>query len=203
MVSRRLEGLVADFSSCFNNGNASSQPTFAQYLKDHRDPKYAVWQINVYPTTTYAVQVLTTLIYAWTSDSLFRGARWPPIIFGASVNIVVYASLAAWNIPTGWRWACYILSGAGGGLSGLCMAWVHEICSDDNEERALVIASMNEMAYVLQAWLPLIVWQQVDAPKYHKGFITVTCLSILMILTTFVIRLLHQRQNPRRLAGTL
>ena len=83
------------------------------------------------------------------------------------------------------------------------MAWAHEICSDDNEERALVIASMNEMAYVLQAWLPLIVWQQVDAPKYHKGFITVTCLSILMILTTFVIRSLHQRQNPRRLAGTL
>jgi MFS transporter, ACS family, pantothenate transporter len=77
------------------------------------------------------------------------------------------------------------------------MAWAHEICADDNEERAIVIATMNEMAYVLQAWLPLIVWQQVDAPQYQKGFITVACLSLLLIITAFVIRVLHHREIRR------
>lgn len=67
---------------CFNNGNSGAAPVFAQYLKDSKSPKYAIWQINVYPTTTYAVQVVTTLIFAWTSDSIFKGARWPPIVFG-------------------------------------------------------------------------------------------------------------------------
>ena len=38
------------------------------------------------------------------------------------MNIICYVSLAIWNIPTGWKWACYILSGAGHGLSGLLMA---------------------------------------------------------------------------------
>lgn len=76
-------------------------------------------------------------------------------------------------------------------------SWAHEICADDNEERALVIGSMNEMAYVLQAWLPLIVWQQVDAPQYRKGFITATCLSVLLIIVTFTLRFLHKREALR------
>ena len=54
---------------------------------------------------------------------------------------------------------------------------------------------MNEMAYVVQAWLPLIVWQQIDAPRYRKGFITVACLSLAMVINAFVIRLLHKRQK--------
>nr|XP_001396404.2 pantothenate transporter [Aspergillus niger CBS 513.88] len=168
----------------FNNGAAGSQPVFQQYLKDSTNPKYSVGQINAYPTTTNAVQVVTTLIYAWTSDTILQGRRWPCIIIGACINIICYVSLAIWNIPTGWKWTCYILAGAGYGLSGLCMAWAHEICTDDNEERALVVGSMNEMAYVFQAWLPLVVWQQVDAPQYRKGFITVTIMSVILIIST-------------------
>jgi hypothetical protein len=54
---------------------------------------------------------------------------------------------------------------------------------------------MNEMAYVFQAWLPLVVWQQVDAPQYRKGFIAVTILSVLLIGMTFVVRFLHQKER--------
>ncbi|EYE99600.1 putative MFS transporter Liz1/Seo1 [Aspergillus ruber CBS 135680] len=177
----------------FNNAAASSQPVFQQYLKASKDPVYEVWQINAYPTTTNAVQVVTTLIYAWTSDTILKGRRWPPIIFGAIINIICYVSLAIWDIPTGWHWACYILAGSGYGLSGLLMAWTHEICSEDNEERALVIGSMNEMAYVFQAWLPQVVWQQVDGPQYTKGFITSSILSGILIITTVGIRGLEKK----------
>lgn len=109
-----------------------------------------------------------------------------------------YVSLAIWDIPIKWKWACYILSGFGGGLSGLCFAWAHEICTHDNEERAIVVATMNEMAYVIQAWLPLIVWKQVEAPRYHKGFITVACLSVMLIITAIATRVLHARELAQR-----
>lgn len=79
--------------------------------------------------------------------------------------------------------------------------WAHEICTADNEERAIVTATMNEMAYVLQAWLPLIVWQQVDAPRYHKGYITVSFISALLIATAFVTRYLHNREIRQRWAN--
>ncbi|KAJ6133818.1 hypothetical protein N7523_000140 [Penicillium sp. IBT 18751x] len=187
----------------FNNGAAGAQPVFQQFLKASKEPKYSVSQINAYPTTTYAVQVVTTLAYAWSSDSFLNGKRWPPIIFGAMVNIISYVSLAVWDIPIGWKWTCYIICGSGFGLSGLLMAWAHEICSEDNEERSLVIGSMNEMAYVLQAWLPLIVWQQVDAPEYRKGFITVSCLSVSLILGTLVVRKLHLKEKRQKRNGAI
>jgi hypothetical protein len=114
------------------------------------------------------------------------------------MNIICSTSLAIWDIPIKWKWACYILSGFGGGLSGLCFAWAHEICTHDNEERAIVVAAMNEMAYVLQAWLPLLVWKQVEAPQYRKGFITVTFLSAALIATALTIRLLHAREVAKR-----
>ncbi|KAF2025487.1 MFS general substrate transporter [Setomelanomma holmii] len=182
----------------FNNGSSIGQPVFQQYLKLSKHPKYTVSQINTYPTTTSAVQVVTTLLYAWTSDGILKGARWPPIVFGGCMNIICSVSLAIWDIPVRWKWVCYILSGFGGGLSGLCFAWAHEICTHDNEERAIVVASMNEMAYVMQAWLPLLVWQQIDAPNYRKGFITVTFLSAALIVTAVTIRILHAREVSAR-----
>jgi MFS transporter, ACS family, pantothenate transporter len=190
---------LATLYMTFNNaGSGVSQPTFAQYLKASKHPKYTVSQINTYPTTTYAVQIVSTLAYAWTSDSIFRGARWPPILFGGVVSIIAYSSLAVWSIPVAWHWACYIIAGCGGGLSGLCMAWAHEICSDDNEERAIVVGTMNELAYVFQAWLPLVVWQQVDAPEYHRGFVTSACLAAAMIVTALTIRVLWKRELAKK-----
>jgi hypothetical protein len=53
---------------------------------------------------------------------------------------------------------------------------------------------MNEMAYVFQAWLPLLVWQQVDAPQYQKGFITISFLSFALIVTAFVTKYLWKRE---------
>ncbi|KKA22969.1 hypothetical protein T310_3021 [Rasamsonia emersonii CBS 393.64] len=184
--------------TCFNNGAAGSQPVFQQYLKDSTNPKYSVGQINTYPTLTSVVQIVTTLAYAWLSDTVLGGRRWPPLVFGGVMNIICYVSLAVWDIPVGWKWTCFILAGAGYGLSGLIMAWSHEICADDNEERAITVGSMNEIAYVFQAWLPLIVWQQIDAPQYRKGYITVTCLSVLLIITAFVVRYLDNREKAQK-----
>jgi hypothetical protein len=57
---------------------------------------------------------------------------------------------------------------------------------------------MNEMAYVFQAWLPQVVWRQVEAPKYRKGFITVTALSVILIIATFVTVGLDNRERDDR-----
>jgi hypothetical protein len=57
---------------------------------------------------------------------------------------------------------------------------------------------MNEMAYVFQAWLPLLVWQQVDGPEYQKGFITVSCISFALIATTFVVRHLDLKEKSKK-----
>ncbi|KAI1266542.1 MFS general substrate transporter [Xylariaceae sp. FL1019] len=184
----------------FNNGtNYGGQPAFALWLKSEG---YGINPVNTYPTIATAIQILFTYIYAWTSDSVFRGARWPPMIFAGAVNILTNTSLAVWKIPDRLKWASYILGSISGGISGLTFAWAHEICSDDNEERALVTASMNQFAYVVQAWLPLIVWQTVDAPQYRKGFITMIFIAVGLIVTALAIRVLHHRELARKKSHT-
>lgn len=180
----------------FNNGNAyGSQPVFAIWLKLKG---YSTVHVNTYPTITQGVQVITTYIYAWTSDSIFRGARWPGIVYSGTNNFVINVSMAIWAIPDGWKWACFILQGFGGGISGLIMAWAHEICSDDNEERALVIGTMNEMAYVFQAWLPNVIWLETDAPSFHKGFMTMIFVALALIATAFVVRHLDKKEQAKK-----
>ncbi|KAJ0162106.1 Pantothenate transporter liz1 [Colletotrichum tanaceti] len=176
----------------FNNGNGGiSQPAFPLWLKAEG---YGVREVNIYPTIAEVVAIVTTLVYAWTSDTVFRGARWPAMVFSGVVKIVAYVPLTIWDVPAGLKWACFILCGFGGGISGLTFAWAHEICSDDNEERALVTGAMNQMAYVFQAWLPLIIWQQVEAPAYPKGYPSMIALSVALIVIAFVIRFLHKRE---------
>lgn len=106
----------------FNNGGTGSVPVFAQFLKASKNPVYTVAQINVYPTCTNAVAIASTLLYAWTSDGLFNGRRWPAVVFGASMNVFCCTALAIWHIPEGLRWFSYIASGTGYGLSGLLFA---------------------------------------------------------------------------------
>ncbi|KAL2846993.1 major facilitator superfamily domain-containing protein [Aspergillus pseudodeflectus] len=177
-----------------------SQPVFQQY--------YSVPNINLYPSGTYAVQVITTLAYAWLSDSLFRGRRWPPILCGGLVDLACAVPLAIWNISAGGKWTCYILWGAGYGLSGLCLAWAQEICSDDNEERALVVATMNTMSHVFQAWLPQLVWQQVDAPKYRSGFICcaamavgLLCMGTVTKVRSWLMVLIGRQEMPTKVSS--
>ena len=89
-------GTSPDTCSFFNNGAAGAAPVFAQFLKDSKHPKYSVAQINDYPTTTYAVQIVTTLAYAWASDSVLNGDRLAPIVFGGvSVELDSLLEVAA------------------------------------------------------------------------------------------------------------
>jgi ACS family pantothenate transporter-like MFS transporter len=59
---------------------------------------------------------------------------------------------------------------------------------------------MNEVAYLIQIWLPLIIWQQVSAPRYHKGFVTAACLSLALIGVCFLVRSLHNKELARKRA---
>lgn len=111
---------------------------------------------------------------------------------GGSGRATTYAAVDTGYLDSSWRKTLHVHLDFANDDS-----WAHEICNDDNEERAIVIASMNEMAYVLQAWLPLIVWQQIEAPQYRKGFITSSCLSTLLIITAFTVRYLFKKELQR------
>ncbi|KAK0646728.1 putative MFS transporter Liz1/Seo1 [Cercophora newfieldiana] len=184
---------LLSFYYIFISGTGGT-PIFPQYLKLHKNPTYTVQQINLYPTGVFAVQAVSAVAYAWISDTMLNGRRWPILLFGATLNLITWVSLAAWYIPEGWKWTCYYLAGQHVGLSGIAFTWANEICTDDTEERAIVLATMNTAVGVVTAWLPLLVWQQVEAPQYRKGFITASSLGAICLVLIPIIKVLQDKE---------
>ncbi|PMD29846.1 MFS general substrate transporter [Hyaloscypha variabilis F] len=176
----------------------TAQPIFQLFLQSSTHPKYSIRQVNNYPTLANGFSIITTLAYAWISDGFLNGRRWPVLLWAIIVNFITFTSLAIWNIPLGWKWACYIISGQVVTISPLSMAWGNEIVNDDEEERALVVAAMNDSAYIVGIWLILIIWDTTDAPRYQKGFITASVFSVFAAVLTFLVRYLHQRDLRRK-----
>ncbi|KFZ24076.1 hypothetical protein V502_01452 [Pseudogymnoascus sp. VKM F-4520 (FW-2644)] len=194
-TSWHIYALTLTYTFWVNSVVGSAAPAFTLFLKASG---YSVGLINVYGTLPFAVQAGVELIYAWSSDTILKGRRWPPIIFGSVVSIIAAGSLAVWDISSGWKWACFLFGGVGGAAGGLFFAWANEITSADNEERAIVIGTMNQFGNTVSAWLPLIVFQQVESPRYYKGWVTLTVINSSLIISTLVTWQLQKREDAKR-----
>jgi len=186
----------------FNNGGgpATSMIFWLQSFNTPTKTVYTVGQINVYPLGINVVQVVSTLIWAWWSDAI--GMRWPPMIVSGIWSIIVYVLLAATPLYTNIarRWTLYYMTSITAGLSGLILAWANELTGYDSEKRSFVVASCNMWAYVMQAWLPIVIFPQVEQPRVLKGNIASACINFSMmsfaLLTYFL-----QRRDERRAAA--
>ncbi|EIW57174.1 MFS general substrate transporter [Trametes versicolor FP-101664 SS1] len=182
----------------FNNGGGAAN-SMIFWLKSFNTRAghqvYTVGQINTYPLGIQATQVVTTLIYAWWSDIV--GARWPPMIFAGTWSMITCIVLAATPLYTHItrRWVFYYFTGCNGGLSGLILAWANELNGHDNEKRSFVVASCNMFAYVMQAWLPIVIFPQVEQPRVFKGNVATACINFSMMVFAMATYWLSRRDQ--------
>ena len=85
-------------------------------------------------------------------------------------------------------------------LTSSLYSWAHEVCTADNEERAVVTGSMNQMAYMFQIWVPLVAWKQTKQPRYTAGFGLVTILNVALIGITVTCMTLMKRQRRQKIS---
>lgn len=57
---------------------------------------------------------------------------------------------------------------------------------------------MNQFGNTVSAWLPLIVFQQIDSPRYYKGWVTLTAINSALIISTLVTWQLQKREDEKR-----
>ncbi|KAL4948204.1 major facilitator superfamily domain-containing protein [Aspergillus filifer] len=113
-----------------------------------------------------------------------------------------------------WKWcafvigyvvSCVVLWGFLSDYTGSRFAWIliplaiyqHEICADDNEQRAVVISSMNGFQYAVAAWLPIVIFPQTMAPSFQYGLPATFGLVIAAIISVIVIQLFVMRDERR------
>ncbi|WVF67013.1 hypothetical protein IAT40_001756 [Kwoniella sp. CBS 6097] len=162
---------------------------------------YTVEQINQLPLPQTAIFVVVAASFAWLSDGAFRGRRWPFIYIGAVYSIIIAAIFIKLplykNINA--TMALYWISTAGQGAGPLILTFINEMCYNDTEKRALLVAAANDFAYVVQAIVPNFVWKTTEFPKARKGWIYSLSLNIALIAWISIILYLRRRDQRKAL----
>ncbi|KAI0306958.1 major facilitator superfamily domain-containing protein [Multifurca ochricompacta] len=157
---------------------------------------YTVEQIDNYPSGVTAVGIVSTLVCAMLTDRTQE--RWPILVYMSFACIIAATCILVWSSPTGLKFFAYYLAGASFSGQATTFAWANQICADDHQERAIVLASMNMWNNVVNAWWPLLFYPATDAPRFHKGMITMifTCAATLVV--TYLVWYLERREWKMR-----
>ncbi|KAK7470804.1 hypothetical protein VKT23_002222 [Stygiomarasmius scandens] len=154
---------------------------------------YTVEQIDYYPSGVTAFAIASTLVCAtWTDRSQIR---WPVLVYMSIACIVSSICILVWSSPTGLKFFAYYLAGASYSGQATTFAWANQICADDDQERAIVLASMNMWNNVVNAWWPLVFYPATDAPRFHKGMIAMICVSVATLGVTWLVWYLEKREH--------
>ncbi|WVF67012.1 hypothetical protein IAT40_001755 [Kwoniella sp. CBS 6097] len=192
-------------SFIWNNGGGQS--AMGYWLKSFNDPinppvpgkTYSVEDINQLPLPTKGIFIVSALAYAWLSDGPFRGRRWPFIYLNGAIAVVIGIILVKLDLYANIKktMVLYWFQDFGSGAGPLILTWINEICSDDTEKRALLVAAGNDFAYVLQSIVPNFVWKTTDFPEARIGWTYSTAMNALLIVWTTLILLLLRRDEKR------
>ncbi|KAH7027219.1 pantothenate transporter liz1 [Microdochium trichocladiopsis] len=147
---------------------------------------YTTEEVNIIPTAGYGAQIFFTLTYAWTSDAI--GLRWPLIIVAcliAMAGTIILSVYPEGNIPA--MMAGWLLTFLETGAGALIITWINEVCSHSAEHRAIIIGVVETAAFTFQAWVPLLVYNTGEAPKFRIGYKMATVFFGLEIVMTLAI----------------
>ncbi|KAG7530530.1 hypothetical protein FFLO_04956 [Filobasidium floriforme] len=176
------------------------QQSMSFWLKYSQSPTYTVEQINYYPSGIWATQIVSALSFAWLSDTLLRGRRWPPLLLVAiwhSVDTAILAGLPVYQDNRAVRWGFYYLSGVVNATPGILYSWCSEIIGNSSEKRGIVMGTFNSVAFSFNCWLPLLLFKQTEQPRVLKGTIAASVASALQAGCILAILYLSNRDFRR------
>ncbi|ANB14007.1 putative permease SEO1 [Sugiyamaella lignohabitans] len=151
---------------------------FPLWLKSQSPERFSVAQVNNYPTIASAVGVVAQFLIAGFADSY---PVYPFLSLCQVLFIISYSSLAAWDIPDGWRWVCFLIVGFDGVNQMLVSGWINDVTKADAEERAFVLGYSDAVSQAINIWTNIVFFPTEDAPKFHLGYIISTVGAILML----------------------
>ncbi|KAF5618593.1 transporter SEO1 [Fusarium sp. NRRL 52700] len=82
-------------------------------------------------------------------------------------------------------------------VSSVLYGWANTILRHNNEERALTLILMTAIATSIQAWIPLLVYPTVEAPRFPKGYVYSATMVVLLVAMTQVIRIVYSSHGEK------
>ncbi|KAA8904580.1 hypothetical protein TRICI_005450 [Trichomonascus ciferrii] len=144
---------------------------------------YSTQDYNNYPTIQAAIGVVAQIILGGLADSY---SIYPILTFVQTLFIISYSSLAAWNIPDGYRWFCFMIIGFDGVNQLIVSGWINRACRHDAEERAFVLGFSDAVSQAMNIWTNIVFYPTSHAPEFRLGYIISTCAAFIMLLLPLV-----------------
>ncbi|OQE31809.1 hypothetical protein PENSTE_c001G10415 [Penicillium steckii] len=186
-------GYVLYGESCGANGY------FAIWLKSEG---FSVVDRNLIPTGTSLISGACVVIWGFLSD--YTRSRFLWIIIPLFLTLLPNGILAFWPSSLVLKEFAFLTVNIHL-MTAVFYTWANEICAGDNEERAVVISSMNGFQYAVAAWLPIVIFPQTMAPSFRYGYPATFGLVIAAIISVIVIQLfvLRDKRKERNLSNTV
>lgn len=155
--------------------------------------RYGVTELNNLGSTAPAIGILYLFIFAFASD-MFLGRPWA-LSLSYGWNMIGLVILVIWNVPESAKWFAYNTIYGATIISPVFHGWANNILKHNTAERAFVLVTMNCIAQGMSAWIAIVVFPTVEAPRYTKGFSFTLAVSVVFLIMTQVVRHLHNRDE--------
>ena len=155
---------------------------------------FSVVDRNIIPTGTKLISGFCIVLWGFLSD--YTGSRFAFVFGPLAYGLIPNGILAFWPPSQNAKLFAFLTCGVQL-MTAIFYTWANELCAGDNEERAIVISSMNGFQYAVAAWLPIVIFPQTMAPTFRYGFPGTFGLVIAALVAIVAIQLLHLRSSKR------
>ncbi|KAJ5455840.1 uncharacterized protein N7458_004104 [Penicillium daleae] len=156
---------------------------------------YTIPQINTIPTGVQGVAILTGIL----STSLCMVYPiWTTFTAASAVLLFCNVVLLVWDIPVGLHFTAYYLLGMTSCITPILFPWVNMIMKDDAEARAFTTGAMMTCGWIFFSFYPITAFPVLEAPKWRKGFIVNTALTVIYWCLFMLGQYLWMRELKRR-----
>ncbi|KAL5391420.1 hypothetical protein DPSP01_001289 [Paraphaeosphaeria sporulosa] len=165
---------------------------FGIWLKSE---KFSVVDRNLIPTGSKLISGFCVVLWGFLSD--YTGSRFALVLCPLIYGLIPNGILAFWPASQGVKMFAFMTIGVQL-MTAIFYSWANEVCADNNEERAIVISSMNGFQYAVAAWLPIVIFPQTMAPTFRYGFPATWGLVIAALIAIVGIQVLHTREQRKK-----
>jgi hypothetical protein len=155
--------------------------------------RYDTPTINNLGTIAPALGIFYVLFINFGAD-LFLG-RPGAITLACVWNFIGLIILTIWDVPESAKWFAFSTNYASVAVSSVLYGWANTILRHNVEERALTLILMTAIATSTNAWVPLLVFPTVEAPRFPRGYPYAAANVVCLVIMTQVVRILYNREE--------
>lgn len=155
---------------------------------------FSTAQYNNYPTIQSAVGIVAQIVLGGLADSY---SIYPMLTITQTLFIISYSSLAAWNIPDGYRWFCFLIIGLDTVNQTIVSGWINRATRRDAAERAFVLGFSDAVSQAMNIWTNIVFFPTSKGPEFRLGYIISTCAAFIMLLMP-IFSYFAERRDERR-----